>query len=650
MKKGLLTGLLLAGTGILSAQLKSSYNHHEAFALNFYKEQGNDVRAADGTPGPKYWQNTNDYKIEVSLDDVNHSIEGSVTIKYTNNSTQHLDFLWLQLDQNAYDLKSKAIATTSIGGSRYENKNFTEGGYKIRSVEISSNGKNFAGAEYYINDSRMQILLPAGLKANGGTMNIKIAYGYVIPEFGSDRTGRMNTKNGWIYNIAQWFPRMAVYDNLRGWNNLPYLGSGEFYLDYGNYDYSITVPASHIVVGSGELLNPKEVLTATQLQRWNEAVNSEKTVMLRTAEEVTESSSRPAKDKLTWKFRCHNTRDVAFASSKAFVWDAARINLQDGKRALAMSAYQAEVGGDSAWGRSTEYVKGAVEFYSKHLYNYPYPMAVNVAGNIGGMEYPGIVFCGYKAKRGSLWGVTNHEFGHIWFPMIIGTNEREFAWMDEGFNTFVNRLADASFNNGEYSNNRAMDLKTAAKTYAGLGEGIYNSTHTLNERHLGSLAYYKPSVGLDMLRNVVLGKDRFDKAFHYYFQKWAFKHPTSYDFFRAMENYAGEDLAWFWRGWFLNDWKIDMAVEDVSRADVKDNNKGSIITLVNLGQMPMPVPLQVTFEDGEIMQLDLPVEVWQRGPVWKVKIANAKTIIRVQIDPKGQIADIDTNNNKWTSQ
>ena len=526
MKKVLFTGLLLAGAGILSAQQKSGYNHHEAFALDFYREQGNEVRAADGTPGPKYWQNTNDYKIEVALNDANHSIDGSVIIKYTNNSPQNLDFLWLQLDQNAYDLKSKAIATTNVTGSRYENKNFNDGGYKIKSVEIS-NGKNFAAAEYYINDSRMQILLPNSLKSNGGNISIKIEYGYIVPEFGSDRTGRMNTKNGWIYNIAQWFPRMAVYDNIRGWNNLPYLGAGEFYLDYGNYEYNITVPASHIVVGSGELLNPKEVLTATQLQRWNEASNSEKTVFLRTAEEVTDAGSRPAKDKLTWKFRCNNTRDVAFASSKSFVWDAARINLQDGKKALAMSAYQPEAGGDSAWGRSTEYVKASVEFYSKQLYNYPYPMAVNVAGNIGGMEYPGIVFCSYKSKRASLWGVTNHEFGHIWFPMIVGTNEREFAWMDEGFNTFVNRLATEAFNKGEYSGSRALDLKSVAKAYAALGEGIYNSTHTLNERHLGSLAYYKPSVGLDMLRNVILGKDRFDKAFHYYFQKWAFKHPTS---------------------------------------------------------------------------------------------------------------------------
>ena len=234
----------------------------------------------------------------------------------------------------------------------------------------------------------MQIKLPKAINPKGGKVSFKIDYSFLIPEYGTDRMGRLNTKNGWIYEIAQWFPRMCVYDNINGWNTLPYLGQGEFYLEYGDITYNITVPAGHIVVGSGELLNPQEVLTPEQQKRWAAAKASDKTVILRSAEEVTNPSSRPAGKKLlTWKFKCTQTRDVAWASSKAFVWDAARMNLPDGKKSLAMSAYAAEFAGDSAWGRSTEYVKGAIEFYSRYLYTYSYPVAVNVGGIVGGMVW-----------------------------------------------------------------------------------------------------------------------------------------------------------------------------------------------------------------------------------------------------------------------
>ena len=233
--------------------------------------------------------------------------------------------------------------------------------------------------------------------------------------------------------MAQWFPRMCVYDDIEGWNVLPYLGAGEFYLEYGNFEYSINAPASHIVVGSGELVNPAEVYTAEQMKRWNAAAASDKTVIIRGAEEVTNPNSRPAKERLTWKFKCQNARDVAFSSSKAFILDAAKINLPSGKKAMAVSAYPVESDGTNAWARSTEYVKASIEYYSNWLYEYTYPVATNVAGVVSGMEYPGIIFCGFEDQTASLWGVTDHEFGHNWFPMIVGNNERKFAWMDEGF-------------------------------------------------------------------------------------------------------------------------------------------------------------------------------------------------------------------------
>ncbi|MDB5232799.1 MAG: family metallopeptidase [Chitinophagaceae bacterium] len=417
----LFTSILRAQT-ITATVPKSIYDQHEAFAPMFYPSFGDEVRAADGTPGPKYWQNRADYNITASLDDEQQSLDGSVTITYTNNSPQSLPFVWLQLDQNIYNQESRSVAATAVTGGRWANRNFN-GGYNITSVNLIENGKE-TRANYLISDTRMQIKLPSSVKPQGGKLQIRITYNFKIPEYGTDRMGRLNTRNGWIYEIAQWYPRMCVYDNIYGWNTLPYLGQGEFYLEYGNIDYSITAPASHIVVGSGELLNPQEVLTAEQISRLRTASQSDKTVIIRSESEINQISSRPSgKQKLTWKFRCTNTRDVAWASSKAFVWDAARMNLPSGKKALAQSVYPVESATDSAWKRSTEYVKGAIEYYSGYVYEFSYPVATNVAGIVGGMEYPGIVFCGSKAKGESLWGVTSHEFGHNWFPLIVGSND-----------------------------------------------------------------------------------------------------------------------------------------------------------------------------------------------------------------------------------
>src|SRR4051794_14587496 len=339
MKKNNVKGLLfLLGivTAIYADAQTSNYDQHEAFAPMFYPMYGDEVRAADGTPGPKYWQNRADYNIDAKLDDSLQSITATVQITYTNNSPQTLPFVWLQVDQNIYDLQSRAVAATAIGGGRWANRNNFNGGYNIQSVEIIQNGKAVK-ADYLISDTRMQVKLPGAVKAQGGVLQLRISYNFMIPEYGTDRLGRLKTQNGWINEIAQWYPRMCVYDNVYGWNTLPYLGQGEFYLEYGDINYSINVPANHIVVGSGELLNPQEVLTSTQLQRLQKAKKSDTTVLLRSAEEVTQASSRPSNAKrLTWKFRIQNARDVAWASSTSFVWDAARINLPSGKMALAM--------------------------------------------------------------------------------------------------------------------------------------------------------------------------------------------------------------------------------------------------------------------------------------------------------------------------
>lgn len=629
---------------------ESVYDQHEAFAPLFYPNYGDKVRTADGTPGPEYWQNRADYKINATMNDAEHSIKGDVVVTYTNNSPQELSFVWMQLDQNIYNQQSRGVATTAITGGRWANRNAFDGGYTISNVSLVSADGKTSKADFGIYDTRMQIKLPRALAAKGGKISIRIDYSFTVPEYGTDRCGRLNTRNGWIYEIAQWFPRMCVYDNVNGWNTLPYLGQGEFYLEYGDISYNVTVPASHIVVGSGELLNPQEVLTAEQQKRWAAASKSDKTVILRSAAEVTNASSRPSgKKMLTWKFKCINTRDVAWATSTAFVWDAARMNLPNGKKALAMSAYPVESASDSAWNRSTEYVKGAIEFYSRYLYPYHYPVAVNVAGIVGGMEYPGIVFCSARSRMGGLFGVTSHEFGHHWFPMVVGSDERRFPWMDEGFNTFINTMAEKDFNNGEYAGNRAFNARNFVNSFFGRNsEGILTVPDVTAAANLGTIAYRKPGFGLSLLRENILGPERLDSALRYYVHKWAFKHPTPYDFFHCIENYSGESLDWFWRGWFMNNWKIDQEVQDVSYVD-NDPAKGAIITIANMEKMPMPVELEVKEANGKTSRVKLPVEIWQHGQTWKFLYQSSSKISEIKLDPDNRLPDVNAKNNTWSA-
>src|ERR1700744_289898 len=450
MRKILSALLAVLAAGGLSAQTPptSRYDQHKAFDPLFYPTGSTVYRSAGGAPGEKYWTNRVDYTIHSVLDTVAHALSGDVTITYTNNSPDDPPFLWLQLDQNIYREDSRGESTNPVTGGRWSNKKFTDGDV-IRSITLLRDGKE-TKVDFIVSDTRMQIRLPEALKGGGGIIRFRINYSFAVPEYGTDRMGRQLTRNGWIYEIAQWYPRMEVYDDVNGWKGLPYLGQGEFYLDYGNIDYTITAPSDLVVVGSGELLNPAEVLTPTQLSRMAKAKTSDKAVFIRTAAEVTDNTGHLPKASLTWHFRCNQTRDVAWAASKAFIWDAARINLPGGKKALAQSVYPSEAADEKAWGRSTEFVKGCIELYSNEWYPFTYPVATNVAGLVAGMEYPGIVFCSSGERNGGLWEVTNHEFGHNWFPMIVGSNERKYAWMDEGFNTFINGVDTKVFNNGEF--------------------------------------------------------------------------------------------------------------------------------------------------------------------------------------------------------
>ena len=640
-------------TSTSPAKPVSKYDYHDAFGPFFYSNNGSSTRSTNGSPGHEYWQNRADYKLTAKLNEKTNEITGTGIVTYTNNSNDKLSFVWMHLDQNLFKADSRGNALIPLAGSRNGARGEVfDGGHKIKSVKIVtvSKGKSVEKeAKFSITDTRMQIFLPDDLKAKGGVVTIKIDFSFISPKEGSDRTGVLDTKNGKIFTIAQWYPRMCVYDDLRGWNTNPYLGASEFYLEYGDFDVNITVPSNHIVVCSGDLLNPTAVYSATEQKRLAQAKQSEKTVMIRTAEEVTENASKvgTATEK-TWRFKIKNSRDVSWASSPAFILDGARINLPSGQKSLALSAYPVESAGNEAWGRSTEYTKASIENYSKRWFEYPYPVATNVAGNEGGMEYPGIVFCSWESKGEDLWGVTDHEFGHGWFPMIVGSNERLFGWMDEGFNTFINSLSSVDFNNGEYKS-KPTDLHQNAEYFTDpKNEPIMSSPDNMKEKNIGLLCYFKPSSGLIVLREQVLGPERFDLAFRTYVERWAFKHPAPDDFFRTMENVSGEDLSWFWRGWFVNNWRLDQGVNSVKYVK-NDPSKGAVITIENFEKMAMPVVLDVKTKSGKVTRVKLPVEVWQRNVDWSFKVNTTEEIESVVIDADHAFPDVNESNNTWKS-
>ncbi|WP_440975235.1 M1 family metallopeptidase [Pseudoxanthomonas winnipegensis] len=619
----------------------------EAFAPLQLPTPATAVRGGAGKPGPLFWQNRADYALKASIDPASHTLSGEATITYCNHSPDALDVLWLQLDQNIYRADSRAASTRTARPGRTSPGS---DGMTIASVEVEQGGKRVP-VRYLVDDTRMRVDLPADLAARTGVLKLHIAYRYVVPGEWGGRTAVTPTKNGDIFEIAQWYPRMAVYDDLRGWDTQPYLGS-EFYLEYGDFDYAVTVPWNYIVAGSGALTNADEVLTATQRARLKQAQASDKTVMIRTPEEVTDPASRPVRSGTqTWRFHMDHTRDVAFAASPAFVWDAARINLPAGKQALAMSVYPVE--GAANWVRSTEYVKGAIEHFSDKWYAYPWPVAVNLGGHGAGMEYPGIVFDGYEDKDDKLFWITAHELGHGWFPMIVGSNERRHAFMDEGFNTFIDVYASDAFNHGEYAPKR--DGEYAPKGGNPVDEilpvladkdapTLMDLADATSEKYRHPVTYFKGALGLVLLREQILGPARFDPAFRKYIATWAYKHPTPSDFFRFMESEAGEDLSWWWRGWYFNNWQLDLGISAARYVD-GDAAKGLAVTLENRQKLVMPATLRIDYTDGTHEDRRVPVETWIQRAAPQLLLATRKPVSKVTIDPDHVLPDADRANN-----
>ncbi len=659
----LTTASVLVLTATLAAQTpRPAYNPLETFAPLTLPSPPNAYRDSSGAPGPLYWQNRADYELHATIDTATHTLTATEVITYTNNSPDALTSLWLNAEQNIYRTDARSAAFS--GGSRRRPAGMNTEGYVFDSIELQPlNSTVKTKPTTVVSDTRLQIQLAHPL-ASKAKIKILIHYHYTIPGLFGGRTSVVSAQQGEIYDIAQWYPRMCVYDDLRGWDTQPYLGN-EFYLEYGDFDYTVTVPSNFLVAGSGELTNATAVLTPEQLTRLARARTSDKTVLIRTADEaLVASAERPTTTK-TWHFHMNSTRDVSFSASPTFLWDAAKMNIVHDVDAgkphttgvqLAQSVYPVESAGDAAWGRSTEYLKDAVEHFSKRWYPYPWPNAINVAGGSSGMEYPGILFDGIKDKGAELFWVTAHEIGHTWFPMIVGSNERRDAWIDEGFNTFIDTFESDEFSGGVYGPKRdgeyAPDPKLAPADQIAVimadphAPAILTRADAIGERYRHPITYFKSAFGLTLLREDILGPQRFDPAFRKFIASWAYKHPSPSDFFRTMESEGGEDLSYFWRGWYLNTWQLDLAITAADLVDKSDPSKGVRVTVANLSQLVLPTTLRIDFDDNTHTDIAVPAETWLQNTTHIFAIpTNGKHAISATLDPGHTIPDADRSNN-----
>jgi len=585
-------------------------------------------RSGSGTPGPDYWQQRADYTIAATLDTAQQRVSGAVTIRYTNNSPDSLRFVWLQLDQNLYRPGSKG-SMLFPADSRWGVRGF-RGGYEIEGLQ--TNGRP---AVMHVDDTMGRIDLEQPVAPRGGRLTITMNFAFRVPEHGSDRMGR----DGTLYEIAQWYPRMAVYDDIRGWNTDPYLGQGEFYLEYGDFEYAVTAPAGYTIAGSGVLQNPTEVLTASQRDRLARAARSDTAVAIITNEEA---RATPGAGTKTWRFRAQNVRDVAWAGAPDFRWDAMNAN-----GVLAQAYYQIAKAG-KAWEQGAEQTAWTIRNYSELFFKYPYPQATSVAGPVGGMEYPMFVMVHYGNPLGdpkSIFGTINHEHGHEWFPMVVGSNERRYAWQDEGFNTYINTFALERRTPGTmpYPGYVANWRQTVDNH---IDAPLLTPPDRIDARALGALGYRKPAVVLLALRDNVVGRTTFDRAFREYTQRWAFKHPSPADFFRTIENVSGMDLGWYWRAFWYSTDVLDIGIDNVSMRQQEGQNY-AVVALRRYTSVPFPVRLRLLFKDNTTEDVALPVEVWSGGDRYEAVLAVKGPVIGARLWPEGVVPDWNPTNDAW---
>ena len=710
-------------------------------------------RPATGEPGPDYWQQRADYKIKIKLDETSRSVSGTETIKYTNNSPLTLNYIWIQLDQNIFKQDSINNLTRpwwgenkSVDFSTLRRQNFMDnfnGGFRDLSFKI-----NNKVAQTFLVGTHIRLNLEKPLKPKEST-EINISWSYALVEENAVRA-----RNGYesfadgndIFLLAQWYPRVTVFSDYEGWHNKEFIGNGEFTLEFGNYEVEITVPSDHVVAATGVLINDNDVLSATQKKRMLKAKKSEKPIFIITPEEALKNELEKNTQTKTWIFKAENVRDFAWTSSRKFIWDAAgfRQDSKDNPLVMAMSFYPNE--GEPLWSKySTEAVMHTMKVYSKYSFDYPYPTAQSINGPVGGMEYPMITFNGprteleedgtrtySRSEKEFLIGVVIHEIGHIYFPMIVNSDERQWTWMDEGLNTFIQYLAEKEWDINYRSDRGEPRWITDFMSSRNQVPIMTNSESLLQ---FGNNAYAKPATALVVLRETILGRELFDQAFKEYANRWKFKRPTPYDFFRTMEESSGVDLDWFWRGWFYSTDHVDISLNNIhiatldtldpqvdltkDRIDLKNepiilhdqrNETAEIETRVvvrpelldiydqydeftpsdremrdykeilddlydkndsdpewkkkalvealgkeedyyifefsNEGGLIMPIPLEITYEDGNKELIRIPVEIWRKNPRKTKWLKRSKIkITQAIIDPFWEIGDTEIENN-----
>ncbi|MDX2303281.1 MAG: M1 family metallopeptidase [Microscillaceae bacterium] len=701
---------------ILAQTPKAPYKSSKFEQLDEILPTPNVYRTGDGSPGPQYWQQKADYKIKAELDEAKRSIKGSETITYYNNSPQDLNYLWVQLDQNRFNKDSDYYKTETFKVTENQINGLyswvagteAEYGYQISNLK-DAEGK---ALKYTINQTMMRIDLPQPLKANGGKFVFSMDWTHNIRE-----RKRVGGRGGYeyfpeddncVFSEAQWFPRMAVYDDYDGWQNKQFLGQGEFALTFGDYEVELTLPEDHVVAATGELQNPQDVLSEVQRKRWEQAKTSAEPLVIVTQEEAIANEKDKSTKKKTWKYKAQNVRDYAWASSRKFIWDAMQVEV-GGKKVWAMSYYPKE--SNPLWGDfSTRLVALTLKNYSKYTFNYPYPVAISVEAS-NGMEYPMICFNYGRPNpdgtineriRQGMFGVIIHEVGHNFFPMIVNSDERQWTWMDEGINSFLQYLTEQEVPKQPWApdvykesfpsrRGPAKNIISYMRTDPAQLVPIMTNSEQIHE--FGNNAYGKPATALNILRETVMGHDLFDFAFKQYSQKWMFKHPLPADFFRTMEDASAVDLDWFWRGWFYTTEPCDIAIESVelyrlpkdaqitanaeaqllaakyikpeslaslfaskeksgvkiTEAEKKVLNPESYfynVSFKNVGGLIMPIILEMKYKDGTSEIVRVPAEVWRMEPEGFTKVFIAKKeVASFVLDPKEETADIDTSNN-----